>query len=505
MPTFDVIVVGAGTAGCLLARRLVERTAARVLLIEAGPPYPAWALGAPLAGLRLRPAWSWALPSVPQPALGGRRVEYPMGRVVGGTSSVNAMIAAAGPPADYDAWAADCPGWGWADLAGALAGRPGEPVPTALPVAPPRHESAFSTAFLAACEQDGLRRVEPLDGSESGTCGRFALFQRSGMRVSAAEFAARSGRADRLVVRPRTEVRRVLIEDGRAVGVELGGRRATGQIRARLGVVLCAGALQSPRLLLGSGVGPARDLEAAGIPVVADLLGVGANLQDHYGAPVVVASRRPAPGRPSRWVPAAVRYAVRRDGVMASNCCEVGGFLGEPGGSPEVEIFALFQTRRAPGAVEVAALLLHPESRGTVALDPADPRGPPRIDPGFLTGAADRDRLRTAVAQIRGLIDRPALRAFGLGRELMPGDQDLDAFLRDRVDTFYHPAGTCRMGSDPAAVVDPGLRVREVAGLWVADNAILPTIPAGHTALTALLVGARAAERIGAQVDAELT
>lgn len=499
----DLIVVGAGTAGCVLARGLVERTDFRVLLIEAGPPYPAWALAAPLAGLRLRPWWSWALSSVPQPALGGRRVQYPMGRVVGGTSAVNAMIAAGGPAADYEAWAdAGGPVWGHDALRQALADVSLTPRQAPLSIEPPRYTSAFTQALLLACEQAGLQRVESLDGSASETCGLFPLFQRGGLRGSAADLLGGLPADGRLTVRPRSEVRRVLIEDGRAVGVELGGRRPAGPIRARRGVILCAGALLSPRLLLASGVGPAAELDAAGVPVAVDRPGVGRNLQDHYGAPLVMRSTAPAPGRPSRWLPAALRFALRRDGVMASNCCEAGLFLGTPGASPDIEVFSHFQTRRASRAIELAAVLMHPRSRGRVSLDPANPWGPPRIDPGFLSDPADRALLVAAIERLRTIVDQPALRAFGLGAELLPGDQPLEAYLRDQTTTFYHPVGTCRMGTDPMAVVDPGLRVHGVEGLWVADNAIIPTIPAAHTAMTALMIGARAVARISTALPA---
>ena len=509
MSDFEVIIVGAGTAGCVLARRLVERTAARVLVVEAGPRYPAWALGPPLAGLRLRRGWSWAMESVPQPQLGGRRIPLPMGRVVGGSSSVNAMVAAAGPPADYDAWAAaGNEGWAWADLAACWERVASSTDGGLLPVADPRHESAFSGAFLQACAEVGIGRRQPLTGAEAETCGTFSLFQHRGVRASAARCLSGVQTADRLTVMPRTPVRRVVMEGGRAVGVELGGPRRAGRIVAADTVVLCAGAILSPHLLQLSGIGPAESLEAAGIEVRMHLPGVGLNLQDHAGVPVVVESAVPPPGRPSRWLAAAIRHAVLGTGVMASNCCEAGCFLAPPGGSagaaPGIEVYTHFQTGRHPRAVEFSVVLMHPRSRGTIRPNPADPWAGPLVDPRILTEEPDRTALVAGVERVRSIVATRALRGFGLGREILPGgpagSPPDDAFLRDHAATYHHPVGTCRMGGDGLAVVDPRLRVHGTENLWVVDNSVAPAIPAGHTAATAMIIGERAADFLAADL-----
>jgi choline dehydrogenase-like flavoprotein len=465
------------------------------LLIEAGPRYPAWALHAPLAGLRLRTAWSWPLESVPQQQLNGRRIAFPMGRMIGGTSSVNAMVAAVGPAADHDAWG--IPGWSWADLRPCLERAASLQGGSMLPVNQAVYESAFSTAFLRACEEDGLQRVGVFDGSLSETCGLFALFQDGGSRSSAARYLNDVGRDGKLSILPRTEVRRVLFAGQRAVGVEFGRRHATGQVFAADGVVLCAGALLSPNILHRSGVGPAEMLENAGVSVEVDLPGVGLNLQDHIGVPVVVESAVPPPGRPSRWLTAAVQYALFRNGVMASNCCESGCFLGGTSASPALEVFTHFQTSRHPRAVEFSVLLMHPQSRGTLTLAPGDPGGPPRIDPRYLDSKADKAILLAGVDRVRSITRRPALQRFGLGAEILPGAGDPDAFLQSNAGTYYHPVGTCRMGSDGLAVVDPRLRVHGVDNLWVVDNSIVPKLTAGHTAATALMIGERAADLMG--------
>lgn len=494
----EIIVIGAGTAGCVVASRLAERGGTRVLVLEAGPRFPGWPLRVPLASLRLRRWWSWRLESVPQPRLGGRRLAFPMGRVVGGTSSVNAMVACPGPPGDYDAWrAAGNPGWSWADL------RPGWERATAasgtrgIPVRSPIHESAFSAAFIAACEEVGMRRVDALTGSESGTCGLFPLFQDSKGRSGAARLLTRLPRGAAVTIRPRASVRRLILEGSRAVGVELGGRRRAGRVLAAEAVILCAGSLFSPLILQRSGIGPAEALSAAGIPPRVDLPGVGLDLQDHAGVPVVVESRVPAPGRRGRWLQAALEYTLHGTGVMASNCCEAGCFLGPEGRSPTVEVFTHFQTSRHPRAVEFSVVLMHPESRGTVMPDPVDPWGPPRIDPGILEHGDDRSTLWAGVERVRGIVAAPTLRRFGLSREVLPGPLSPDAFLRAHAGGYFHPVGTCRMGTDPLAVVDPRLRVRGTDNVWVADNSVVPSIPAGHTAATALLIGERASDLIG--------
>jgi choline dehydrogenase len=496
-----VIVVGAGTAGCVIARRLAEGSGKRVVLVEAGPRYPTWALHAPLAGLRLRPSWSWADMSIPQPHLGGRRIEFPMGRVVGGTSSINAMVAAPGPPADYDAWAtAGNAGWSWDDV------RPGWERAVSLPdtarlsVQPPIHQAAFSEAFLEACETAGLERRPLLSDAEPGTCGMFPLFQTRGVRSSAARYLHDLGPGTRLSIRTHTPVRRVLMDGRRAVGVELGGRRPGGTLVATEGVVLAAGAVLSPVLLQRSGIGPAARLEAAGIPVRQDLAGVGLNLQDHAGLPLVFESTVRSPGRPGRWWSAAVDYALFRRGVMASNCCEAGCFLGPAGATPDVEVFTHFQTRRHPQAVEFAVVLMHPRSRGSVALDAADPWGSPWIDPRILERQEDRAAVRDGVERVRAIAAQPALRRFGLGREILPGNLDADSHVRSHACSYHHPVGTCRMGDDRLAVVDPRLRVHGTDNLWVADNSIVPTIPAGHTAATAVIIGERAADLLSADL-----
>jgi choline dehydrogenase len=503
MQDVDVIIVGGGTAGAICARRLVECTGARVLVLEAGPTFPRWALGVPLASHRLRRPWSWEFFSVPQTALAGRRIRYPMGRVLGGSSSVNAMIAAPGPAADYDAWAAaGCAGWSWNELEPCWrrATDPGRDHPVS--VERPSFTAPFTHALIGACEESGLTPVDALTGEQAQTCGRFALFQRRRMRFTTAEVLAMAGQGSGFVVKSRTPVRRILLDGDRAIGVECGDARSASTIHARHGIVLSAGVFGSPAILMRSGMGSATRVRAAGFAPSHHLPGVGENLQDHVGVPVVWGSTAPSPGRKSRWIPAALEYALGRTGVMASNGCEGGAFLGTPGRTPDLEIAALFQSWFHPRAVELAAILMHPESRGVVTLDPLRPFGPPCIDPRFLSAPDDARRLEQGVARIREIAGQPSLRRFGLTAELLPGPVAVTDHIRSHATTHYHPVGTCRMGVDGMAVVDPGLAVHGTRNLWVCDASIIPHLPAGHSAATAMIIGERGADLIARRLAA---
>jgi choline dehydrogenase len=500
LPGFDVVIVGAGTAGCLLARRLAQATSARIAVIEAGPRFPALALTPPLAGLRLRTRWSWPLLTTPQAALNHRRIPIPMGRVVGGSSAVNAMICAPGPLEGFRDWQAfGGPTWGpeaiapiWQRLTSI-----GEMSP--LPVAAPGYRSPFSEAFLAACMESGFQREETQWGERSGSCGPFALFQHRGGRASSAQWLVAQPAPGEVTLIPDQSVRRVVLRRGRAVGVQL----LSGEmVAASEGVVLCAGAFHSPWLLQLSGIGPAEVVQRAGKRVRVHLAGVGRGLRDHVAMPLVIDSRARSPGRPGNWLPAALRWGWSRSGVMASNCAEAGCFLGAPGDIPEGEIVSLFQTQRHRRAVELMAVLLRPVSAGTVELDPANPLGPPRINPAYLAAAIDRQRLCRILDQAREIAHQPALRRFGLSRERLPGAVPGPEALAAHASTFHHPVGTCRLGDDGMAVVDSQLRVHGVERLWVVDNSVVPEIPGGHTAATALIIAEQAWPGIAAAIQA---
>jgi len=493
VPDYDVIIVGAGTAGCLLARRIVERSGHSVLLIEAGPRYPAPLLDPPLVGLRLRGPWTDPLHTTPQHQLAGRSLESPVGRVVGGSSSINAMMHVPGSPDAFDAWvAAGCAGWSARDLAPCFAAAIGPAAP--LRVAPPRSLAPFTRAFLEACIEDGLEAVPWLAGDRAGVCGPFAQFQHRGRRVGAARdiLGALPDRG-RVTLRTRATVRRVTTVGHRATGVELADGTT---IAARVGVVLAAGVYRSPLLLQRSGIGPRDLLVAAGIEPLLDRAAVGENLQDHPRVPVLFRSARRSPGHWSRWPTAAIRYLLRRDGIILSNCCEAGAMLAidRSRTTPDVEIITHFQTAWASGAVDLECVLLATTSRGRVRIDPRDPWGAPHIDPRYLSDDGEVATLVAAVDRARSIADRPALARFGIGPELLPGKHgDVGESMRRTASTAHHPAGTCRMGEDADAVVDPRLRVRGIDGLHVVDASIMPLLPAGHPSTTVYAIAEKAA------------
>lgn len=506
---WDYVIAGGGTAGCVLAARLTEKGDRRALVIEAGIEYPA-ALSIPLVGMRQTVNYSWKYFTRPQAGLAQRRISYPFGKVLGGSSSTNAMMYYRGTAATYDRWERlGCAGWNFASLlpyfckverwqhgSSQYHGGSGP-----VDVSEPRHTAPFSRAFVDACLERGMPLVGDFSDPAAEGAGLFPVMQRHGRRAGAAVAYLKPARS-RVDVRTGALVHRIVIEKGRAVGVEF--RTAAGEpqvARASREVIVSAGALNSPKVLMLSGIGPAADLRELAIPVQIDLPGVGRNLQDHLRIPVVYASGRGSPGDMQHWIPAALDYAVRRKGVLASNCCEAGAVLrsGVTPDAPDLQFVTHFQTSVYPGAVDLQFCLSRTASRGTVTLLSSDPAAAPMIDPNFL---AEQEDVRIALAGMaiaRDIAQAPALQRFPLGAELLPGADlktasDLEAYFRWAGDSCYHPAGTCRMGTGPDAVVDRELRVRGVEGLRVVDASVIPELPNGNTCATVLMIAERAAE-----------
>jgi choline dehydrogenase-like flavoprotein len=524
---FDFIIIGAGTAGCVIARRLLEQSSARVLLVEAGPGYPSLLLNPPLPGMNLRKHYSWGQKSIPLPKLNNRQIEWPMGKVVGGSSSVNAMMVHLGHPSDYDSWEqAGNHGWSFRSMAPyfqkAFGFLPADHLPDSqvsdrgvLSLSEPRYRSGFSEAFLDACEEDGMVREKPLfgyaaDDASQGSCGYYAVLQRYGERFETARgYLFPVLKHPNLTIRSSVDVRRVLFSADRAVGIETSENGLLKTAYASTGVILCAGVFQTPRILQCSGLGSAPMLQAAGIKPLFDLPAIGSNFHDHVRVGMTYATNKISPGSKRWWIPQAIRYVVSRKGVMVSNCCETGAFFrSAPEVTvPDIQLTTHFQTFGSNSAVAIDVCHLAPRSRGSIYLDPNDPYGAPLVDPNFLDDPEDLAAFAAGISRVRSIVRHSSLRDFSILAETSPGDDArdpraiIDAIYRT-ADTSYHPCGSCAMGpavssnDRPAGALNSNLQVYGTDGLWVADASAFPTVPSGNTTCVVVVLAERAADLI---------
>ena len=524
---YDYVIVGGGSAGCVLAARLSERPDVTVCLIEAGPRDRSPLIHIPLGIVALgnHRTLNWRHRTTAQATAGGRAIGVPRGRTLGGSSAINGMVYTRGHPADYDEWAAAAnPGWAWRQVlpyfrrsennetwrSSRFHGTGGP-----LNVADPGSLNGMVEVLFAATDSLQIRRCADFNGADQEGFGLRQVTQRNGRRESAATafLAPALGRPNLRVLTGRL-AQRVALHGRRAHAVELVAGARVHRIAARREIVLAAGAIASPLLLQRSGIGAGAELAAHGIAVALDAPEVGRNLQDHAAAAVRVASRTRVPyglslGALPGIAAAAIDYLIHRRGLFASNVMQAGGFVRtDPAlARPDIQYSFMPALRSPTGGIvpgaygyALSAFLLRPRSRGTVRLGGADARAEPLIDPRFLSAPEDLETLLRGVALARRILAAPAFDRHR-GRELAPGaevqDEDsLRDFIRRTSATAYHPAGTCRMGSDERAVVDPQLRVRGIDGLRVVDASIMPTIIGGNTNAPVIMIAEKAADMI---------
>ncbi|WP_311196863.1 GMC family oxidoreductase [Rugamonas apoptosis] len=523
----DYIIIGAGSAGAVLAARLSENPAARVVLLEAGGTSDTLLHRAPIGAAALMPrrnAHNWAFDTVAQPGLGGRRGYQPRGRGLGGSSSINAMAYVRGHRSDYDHWAAlGNPGWSYAEVlpyfkraeSNERMGEPFHGRSGPYPVMDQRSGNGFTQSFLDAAVQAGYRLNADFNGAEQEGFGRFQLNQVNGERcsVSRAYLEPYIGRRANLQVLTHAHACRILTLDGRACGVEFLRDGVRQSIGARGEVIVSAGVFQSPQLLMLSGIGEPTALQAAGIPVVQALPGVGRNLQDHIDFTFVsrcdhldLAGFSLAGG--ARMLGQMLRWRRERRGFVASNFAEAGGFLKtRPDlSAPDVQLHFLLAMVENHGrsvrwghGYSTHVCCLRPRSRGSVTLASADPLAAPVIDPRFLDHPADLDTLVAGFKLTRHLLGQPALMRHGprgLNAQNLDDDDAIRAAIRAGADTVYHPVGTCAMGTHGEAVVDAHLRVHGMRGLRVVDASVMPTLIGGNTNAATVMIAEKAADLI---------
>jgi len=520
--TYDFIIVGAGSAGCVLANRLSANPNHRVLLLEAGGSdwHPFIHMPAGLAKLVGKKGVNWDYSTEPEPQLNDRRLWWPRGKVLGGSSSINAMCYIRGDARDYDEWAqlAGDPNWNWNSVlpyfrrsegnergADGLHGGDGP-----LSVSNLRHHNPLSQAAIDAAASAGHPLSGDFNGPSQSGFGYYQVTQKNGARCSTAQGYLRPARARaNLTVITHATTGRVLLSNGRAVGVEY--RRHGRAQRVEGGqVILSGGALNSPQLLMLSGIGPADQLRRHGIRVEADNAQVGANLQDHLDICTLTRCTQPVTYDKTNDVAIALEFLLRRRGIGTSNIAEAGGFARSrlaPDERCDLQFHfvpALLddhgRNRMAGFGYTLHACALRPKSRGHLALRSADPSDKVAIHANYLsdTDGFDLRMLIEAARLSREILRQPAFDAYR-GEELFPGtatasDADFAAFIRRKAESIYHPVGTCRMGNDADAVVDSELRVRDIEALRVVDASVMPVLPGGNTNAPTVMIAERASD-----------
>ena len=523
---YDFVVVGGGSAGCVLAARLSENPDARVLLLEAGGRdwHPFYKMPAGFAKMT-HGLGAWGYQTVPQKHMNDMVIRYTQARVIGGGSTMNAQIYTRGNRLDYDEWRQmGCEGWGYDDVLPYF--RKSEDNDSfeneyhakggLLGVSQPRAPLPICDAYFMAAAQTGIPRNPDMTGAKQDGVGFYQLTQRNGFRSSASvAFLNPARKRPNLTVRTHAQVQRLVVENNRVVGVELAGKGGGEIVRANSEVILSSGSIGTPRLLMLSGIGPADHLRAVGVQVVLDQPEVGSNLQDHLDLFTIcecTGDHTYDKYAKLHWsVVAGVQYALARSGPVASSLFETGGFwyAQEGARSPDIQFHLGLGSGIEAGVdkmknagVTLNSAYLRPGSRGTVRLASNDPAAAPLIDPNYWQDPHDRAMSIRGLKMVQEIMAQDALKPF-VKREVLPGpdvqsDEDYFNFACAHAKTDHHPAGTCRMGGDDGSVVDPQLRLRGIDGLRVADASIMPRLISSNTNAPTIMIAEKSADMVAA-------
>jgi choline dehydrogenase len=524
---YDYIIVGAGSAGCVLANRLSEDTHVKVLLLEAGPSdwHPFIHMPAGIAKLVGSKGVNWDYSTAADPNLDGRKLWWPRGKVLGGSSSINAMCYIRGNAKDYDQWAAQgAEGWQWANVLPYFKRSEGNTrgdstyhnASGPLGVSDPRYKNILSEVFVEAASQAGFAKTEDFNGAQQTGFGFYQTSTRDGSRCSSATAYLKPIRSrQNLTVITHANAKRVLIKDRNAYGVvySLNGKGEHEVIAAKE-IILCGGAINTPQLLMLSGIGPAEHLQSLGIDLHVDLPGVGENLQDHLDICILQRCKQNVTYDKTNDVAIALNYYLFKQGAGTSNIAEAGGFVRSALAEderPDIQFhFVPAQLddhgrNRLPGlGYTLHACFLRPKSRGRIRLNTTNADDKVHIESGYLNdqGHFDKQVMREAIKLSRKILAQDAFAPYR-AEEILPGeknqsDEELDAFIRKKSESIYHPVGTCKMGDDEdsMAVVDAQCRVRGIKALRVVDASVMPCLIGGNTNAPTMMIAERASDLI---------